>query len=462
MEKTRREKDLIGELDVPLDVYWGINTQRAIMNFQISGRQFPHEFITALAQVKRACLTANIASKKVDKKIGATIGKAIDEILKERKMLDQFPIDIFQTGSGTQTNTNMNEVLSNRANEILGQPRGSKSPVHPNDTVNASQSSNDVIPTAMHIATLNTIRDFLLGPLKSLRRTLESKIDEFEGIVKVGRTHLQDAVPIRLSTEFAVYKKQVETFIAKDLSSVIETLSVLPIGGTALGTGLNTPEGFAEKAVKELSKIVGMNFTVNPIKAEGIASHIPMVRASAAMRNLALSCMKMANDIRWMGSGPRAGLGELLLPQNEPGSSIMPGKVNPTQSEALIQVCLQVLGNDATIASAEGFGSILDLNMCKPVMIVNLLDSIKLLGAGIKSFTEHCLKGISVNRQQIEHQLEHSLMLVTRLSPTIGYDRAAEIAKRAYNEGKTIKEVILEEGLEVADLDELLDPSKMV
>ncbi|MDH4212533.1 MAG: class II fumarate hydratase [Candidatus Thorarchaeota archaeon] len=462
MEKTRREKDSIGELDVPLDVYWGINTQRAILNFKISGRQFPHEFIIALAQVKRACLTANIASKKIDKKIGVAIGKAIDEILKEGKLLDQFPIDIFQTGSGTQTNSNMNEVLSNRANEILGQPKGYKSPVHPNDTVNASQSSNDVIPTAMYIAVLNTIRDSLLSPLKHLRRALEEKINEFEGIVKVGRTHLQDAVPIGLSTEFAVYKKQVETFIAKDLSSVIETLSILPIGGTALGTGLNAPDGFAEKAVKELSKIVGMNFTVNPIKAEGIASHIPIVRASAAMRNLALSCMKMANDIRWMGSGPRAGLGELLLPQNEPGSSIMPGKVNPTQSEALIQVCLQVIGNDATIAAAEGFGSILDLNVCKPVMIVNLLDSIKLLGAGIKSFTEHCLKGLSANRQQIEYQLERSLMLVTRLSPTIGYDRASEIAKKAYSEGKTIREVIIEEGIEIADLDDLLDPSKMV
>jgi fumarate hydratase class II len=462
MEKTRRETDTIGELDVPLDVYWGINTQRAILNFKISGRQFPKEFIIALAQVKRACLTANIALKKVDKKIGAAIGQAVDEILKEGKLLDQFPIDIFQTGSGTQTNTNMNEVLSNRANEILGQPRGSKSPVHPNDTVNASQSSNDVIPTAMYIATLNTIRDSLLSPLKHLRRALEAKIEEFNGIVKVGRTHLQDAVPIGLSTEFAVYKKQVETFIAKDLSSVIETLSILPIGGTALGTGINTPEGFAERVVKELSKIVGMNFTVNPVKAEGIASHIPIVRTSAALRNLALSCMKMANDIRWMGSGPRAGLGELLLPQNEPGSSIMPGKVNPTQSEALIQVCLQVIGNDATIAAAEGFGSILDLNVCKPVMIVNLLDSIKLLGAGITSFTEHCLKGLKVNRENIEHQLERSLMVVTRLSPEIGYDRASEIAKKAYNKGKTIREVILEEDIEIKNLDELLDPSKMV
>jgi fumarate hydratase class II len=462
MEKTRRETDAIGELDVPFDVYWGINTQRAIINFKISGRQLPRELIIALAQVKRACLTANIATKKVDKKIGAAIGQAIDEILKEGKLLDQFPIDIFQTGSGTQTNTNMNEVLSNRANEILGQPKGSKSPVHPNDTVNASQSSNDVIPTAMYIAALNTIRDSLLSPLKYLRRALEAKINEFDGVVKVGRTHLQDAVPIGLSTEFAVYKKQVETFIARDLSSAIETLSILPIGGTALGTGLNAPIGFAEKAVKELSKIVGMNFTVNPVKAEGIASHIPIVRTSAALRNLALSCMKMANDIRWMGSGPRAGLGELLLPQNEPGSSIMPGKVNPTQSEALIQVCLQVIGNDATIAAAEGFGSILDLNVCKPVMIVNLLESIKLLGAGITSFTEHCLKGLQVNRTNIEHQLERSLMVVTRLSPEIGYDRASEIAKRAYKEGKTIREVVIEEGLEITNIDELLDPSKMV
>jgi fumarate hydratase class II len=461
MPKTRRETDSIGNLDIPSDVYWGINTQRALMNFRISGRVFPKEFIIALAQVKKACLIANMAAKKIDKKTGAAINQAIDEILKENKFLDQFPIDVFQTGSGTQTNVNMNEVLSNRANEILGQPRGTKSPVHPNDTVNASQSSNDVIPTAMHIAALNTIRDALLGPLKHLRRTLDEKIAEFEDVVKVGRTHLQDAVPIRLSTEFAVYKHQVETFIAKDLGSVIESLSILSIGGTALGTGLNTPEGFAERVVKELNKIVGMNFSVNPVKAEGIASHAAIVRASSAFRNLALACMKMANDIRWMGTGPRAGLGELLLPENEPGSSIMPGKVNPTQSEALIQVCLQVIGNDATIAAAEGYGSILDLNVCKPIMISNLLDSIKLLGAGITSFTEHCLKGLKANRENIQHQLERSLMVVTRLSPIIGYDKAAEIAKRAHSEGKTIREVIVEEGIEIKDLDDFLDASKM-
>jgi fumarate hydratase class II len=462
MAKTRRETDSIGELGVPAEVYWGINTQRALINFKISGRILPTEFIIALAQVKKACLAANIASKKVDRKLGTAVNQAIDEILKEHKYLDQFPIDIFQTGSGTQTNVNMNEVLSNRANEILGQPRGTKSPVHPNDTVNASQSSNDVIPTAMHIAALNTIRDSLLGPMKHLRRALDEKIAEFEDVVKVGRTHLQDAVPIGLSTEFAVYKRQVETFIAKDLSSVIETLSILPIGGTALGTGLNAPEGFAERAVKELSKIVGMNFSVNPVKAEGIASHIAIVRASAALRNLAFACMKMANDIRWMGSGPRAGLGELLLPENEPGSSIMPGKINPTQSEALIQVCLQVIGNDTTIAVAEGYGSILDLNVCKPVMISNLLDSMKLLGAGIESFTEHCLRGLGVNKEHIHQQLDRSLMIVTRLSPVIGYDKAAEIAKRAYHEGKTIREVIIEEGIEINGLDSLLDPSKMV
>ena len=462
MEKTRREKDSIGELDVPLDVYWGINTQRALLNFRISGRTFPNEFIIALAQVKRACLTANMTLAKVDKKTGAAIGQAIDEILKAGKHLDEFPIDIFQTGSGTQTNINMNEVLSNRANEILGKPRGSTSPVHPNDTVNASQSSNDVIPTAMHIAALTTIQASLLRSLTYLTSSLEAKIGEFEGILKVGRTHLQDAVPIPLSTEFAVYKRTIEISIAKDLKSVTETLSVLPLGGTALGTGINAPEGFAERAVKELSKIVGINFTVNPVKAEGIASHIPIVRASAALRNVALACMKMANDIRWMGSGPRAGLGELRLPENEPGSSIMPGKVNPTQAEALIQVCMQVIGNDAAIAAAEGYGSVLDLNVCKPVMIVNLLDSIKLLAAGIESFTENCLKGLKANREHMSHQLERSLMLVTTLSPIIGYDRASSVAKKAYTEGKTIREVILEEGIEIDNLDELLDPSKMV
>jgi len=462
MQRTRREKDSIGELDVPADVYWGINTQRAIMNFKISGKKLPKEFILSLAHVKKACLLANMALKKIDETIGDALGQAVDEIINDEKFLDQFPIDVFQTGSGTQTNVNMNEVLSNRANEILGHPKGTKSPVHPNDHANASQSSNDVIPTAMHVAAAFAFRNDLMESITLLSNTLDDKIEEFRGIVKVGRTHLMDAVPIPLSTEFEVYKRQIETSIKWDLNPVWESLMVVPIGGTALGTGLNTPKGFAERTVKELQKITGFKFRVNPVPAEGISSHLAILRASAAMRTVALSCIKMANDIRWMGSGPRAGLGELFLPENEPGSSIMPGKVNPTQSEALIQVCMQVIGNDATIAAGQGYGSILDLNMSKPLMIINLLESIKLLGAGITSFTENCLKGVKVNETRIKQQLDQSLMLATRLTPVIGYDRAAEIAKKALRDGKTIREVIREEKIEIENLDELLDPSKMV
>jgi fumarate hydratase class II len=463
LEKTRREKDAIGELDVSADVYWGINTQRALMNFQISGRRFSPEFIHALAMVKKACLIANKAEKLISQEIYDALETAIDEVL-DGKFLDQFPIDVYQTGSGTQTNMNMNEVLSNRANEILGHPRGTKSPVHPNNTVNMSQSSNDVIPTAMHISALSMIRSHLIPSLDRLRIVLGEKIDEFDGIVKVGRTHLQDAVPIPLSTEFSVYKSQIETSLSQDLSSVVETLEVLSIGGTALGTGLNTPKNFAKRTVKELSKLMGgYSFKVNPVKAEGIASHNSIVRASSALRNIALTCLKMANDIRWMGSGPRAGLGELILPSNEPGSSIMPGKVNPTQSEALIQVCLQVIGNDATIAAAEGHGSILDLNVTKPVMIVNLLESIRLLSRGMDSFRTNCLEGLRVDEEQIRKQLERSLMIVTRLSPIIGYDKASDIAKKAHEKGKTIREIVVESGIEIeGDLDDILDPSKMV
>ena len=462
MAKTRIEEDAIGKLEVPSDVYWGINTQRALMNFKISGRRFPEEFILALAQVKKACLVANVAEKKVDKELAKAIDSAIDEILIEGKFLDQFPIDVFQTGSGTQTNMNMNEVLANRANEILGHPKGTKSPVHPNDTVNASQSSNDVIPTAMHVSALKMITESLLPAIDVLKYALDEKIKEFRDIVKVGRTHLQDAVPIPLSTEFQVYREQIESSIKFSLDPAIEGLEIIPIGGTALGTGLNAPAGFAEKTVTELGRIVGIAFKLDPVQAEGISSHNAIVRTSAALRSLALTCMKLANDVRWMSSGPRAGLGELLIPENEPGSSIMPGKINPTQSEALIQVCLQIIGNDATIAAAEGFGSVLDLNVTKPLMITTLLESIKILSAGIESFTEHCLLGLKVNREHVRQQLERSLMLVTRLSPIIGYDKASELAKRAHHEGKTIREVIEEEQIKIDNLDELLDPSKMV
>jgi len=456
----RIEKDVLGELEVPTDVYWGINTQRAIKNFQISGKKFPEIFIRSLAQLKKACLLANIELSLIDKNNGNAIDDALNEILEESKYLDQFPIDIFQTGSGTQTNMNMNEVLANRANELLGFPMGKKHPIHPNDHVNKGQSSNDVIPSTMHVAALHMIQK-LLPTLERLVESLETKIRKFKDIVKVGRTHLQDAVPIPLSLEFEVYKKQIETNIER-LRSACNELYYIPIGGTALGTGLNAHEDFAKLTIAHLSKITNLPFKNNPVKAEGIASHNTIVKVSGDLRLLSLSLLKMANDIRWMGSGPRAGLSELELPKNEPGSSIMPGKVNPTQSEALIQVCLQVLGNDSVISFGEAYGSILDLNVCKPVMIVNLLESIDILIGGINSFIDHCLIDLRANEEQINNQLEEMLMTITNLAPIIGYDKCSEIAQKAYKEGKTCKKVIKEMGLNIDNLDELLDPKNIV
>ena len=456
----RTEKDVLGELEVPSDVYWGINTQRAIQNFKISGKTFPKIFIISLGQLKKACLLANLELGVIDKEIGEAILKAVNEILNENKLLDQFPIDIYQTGSGTQTNMNMNEVLANRASQILGFPIGKKHPVHPNDHVNKSQSSNDVIPSTMHISTVHMIQK-LIPVLNSLKEVLTSKIEEFEGIVKVGRTHLQDAVPIPLSLEFKVYKKQIELNIER-LNQVLDELFYISIGGTAVGTGLNAHKDFDKLTVSHLSKITSLSFKINPVKAEGISSHNTIVYASSTLKLLALSLLKMANDIRWMSSGPRAGLSELILPQNEPGSSIMPGKINPTQSEALIQVCLQVIGNDSIVTSGEMYGSILDLNMSKPLMIVNVLESIDILIGGINSFVGNCLVGIKVNAEQIDSNLEQMLMLVTNLTPIIGYDKCSEIAQRAYKEGKTCKVVIKEMGLKIDNLDELLDPKNMV
>ncbi|MCK4479589.1 MAG: class II fumarate hydratase [Candidatus Lokiarchaeota archaeon] len=456
----RIEKDVLGEIEVPSNVYWGINTQRAIKNFQISGKTFPQVFITALAQLKKACLLANMGLDLINKDNGNAVLQAINEILKENKHLDQFPIDIFQTGSGTQTNMNMNEVLANRANEILGYPMGKKNPVHPNDHVNKAQSSNDVIPSTMHIAALHMTQK-LLTTLEKLIEHLDNKIKEFKDIIKVGRTHLQDAVPIPLSLEFEVYKKQIKTNIER-LKNACNELYFVPIGGTALGTGLNAHKDFATLTVSHLSKITNLPFKVNPVKAEGIASHNTIVNLSGNLRSLALSLLKMANDIRWMGSGPRAGLSELKLPQNEPGSSIMPGKINPTQSEALIQVCLQVIGNDSVVSFGEAYGSILDLNVCKPIMIINLLESIEIIIGGIKSFIDHCLSGLEANTMQINKNLDGMLMIVTNLTPIIGYDKCSEIAQRAYKEGKTCKVVIKEMGLKIDNLDELLDPKKMV
>ncbi|MCK4779057.1 MAG: class II fumarate hydratase, partial [Candidatus Lokiarchaeota archaeon] len=439
---------------------WGVNTQRAIENFQISGKTFPQIFIISLAQLKKACLLVNLELDLIDREKGDAILQAVNEILEYNKYLDQFPIDIFQTGSGTQTNMNMNEVLANRANQILGHQMGKKHPIHPNDHVNKGQSSNDVIPTAMHISTLHSIQK-LFPILERLIEQLDKKIIEFKDIVKVGRTHLQDAVPIPLSLEFKVYKRQIEVNIER-LRNTCQELYYIPIGGTALGTGLNTHRDFAELTVSQLSKITDLPFKVNPVKAEGIASHNTIVKVSSNLRLLSLSLLKMANDIRWMGSGPRAGLSELRLPQNEPGSSIMPGKINPTQSEALIQVCLQVIGNDSVVSFGEAYGSLLDLNVCKPVMIINVLESIEILIGGINSFIDHCLVGLEANTEQINEYLERMLMIVTNLTPIIGYDKSSEIAQRAYKEGKTCKQVIKEMGLKIDNLDELLDPKKMV
>ncbi|MHA1266902.1 MAG: class II fumarate hydratase [Candidatus Helarchaeota archaeon] len=461
-KEVRKERDFLGELEIPADAYWGTTTQRALKNFQISGKTFPKQFILSLITIKKACLMANRELNNIDENKAHAMFQAIEEILVEEKYLDQFPLDIFQTGSGTQLNMNANEVIANRANELLGQPLGSKVPVHPNDHVNKSQSSNDVIPAAMHLAALTQIHAHLFPALNNVSELLEKKIEEFKGIVKVGRTHLQDAVPIPLSLEFEVYLRQIER--SRDrLDDVCEELLFLPLGGTALGTGINADKRFGEIAIRYLRDLTGFPFLLNPVQAEGIATHNVLVQASGTLRQLALTLLKMANDIRWMGSGPRAGLGELILPMNEPGSSIMPGKVNPTQAEALIQVCLQVFGNDTTISFAEGYSSLLDLNVAKPLMIVALLDSIHILAGGINSFVKHCLLGLEANISQINQQLEHLLMVVTNLVPQIGYDKAAELAKSAYEQGKTIKEVIRDKGIKIeGDLDELLDPRKMI
>lgn len=459
--KMRKERDVLGEVEVPKNAYWGIATQRAIQHFQISGRRFPSSFVRALAEVKKACVKTNLQLGNIDEKSGRAIVAAIEEVL-EGKYSEQFPLDVFQTGSATQFNMNMNEVLANRANEILGYPLGKRFPVHPNDHVNKSQSSNDVIPTAMHVSALELLGSGLFPALERLRKSLRKKIREFEHVVKVARTHLQDAVPIRLSTEFEVYERQVAAN-RRRLKSACSELYFVPLGGTVVGTGIDADRNFGMLAVSYLTEITGAPFKLNPVKAEGIASHSSIVETSGALRLLALSILKMANDIRWMGSGPNAGLGELTLPSNEPGSSIMPGKVNPTQAEALIQVCLQVIGNDVTISFAEGFGSMLDLNVAKPLMIVNLLDSIALLAKGINSFVRYCLNGLKANADHINSQLEKNLMVITNLVPLIGYDKASEIARRASRTGKTMKQTMLEMGLKIkGNLDDLLDPRKMV
>ena len=458
----RIEKDVLGEIKVPNNAYWGVNTQRAIDNFQISNKRFSKNFIQSLAEVKKAALLANNDLGSISEEKFKAILQAIDEILNQQMYFDQFPIDVFQTGSGTQMNMNMNEVLANRANEILGYEKGKKSPVHPNDDVNMSQSSNDVIPTAMHVSALHSMKEKLFPTLDKVQAALDQKIEDFKDVLKVGRTHLQDAVPIPLSLEFKVYKQQIEINRGR-FKSDYDELRAIALGGTVLGTGINATKEFQDLVIKKLNEVTGFSLRAKEVLAEGIASHNTIVKLSSTIHLLALTLIKMANDIRWMGSGPRAGLSELILPANEPGSSIMPGKINPTQSEALIQVCLHIMGNYTSISNSEMMGSILDLNICKPIMIHNLLESIDLICNGIDSFIDKCLVGLEVNQSKIKDDLDNLLMIATNLNPYIGYDKASEIAQKAYHEGKNIKQVVLEMGLKFEeDLDKILDPKRTI
>ncbi len=456
----RKEKDALGEVLVPEDRYFGAQTQRASQNFKIGSERFPAEMISAHALVKKAAARVNKSLGLLDEQIARAIEQAADEVI-AGKWDDHFPLVIWQSGSGTQFNMNVNEVIANRAIELLGGTIGTKHPVHPNDHVNMSQSTNDTVPTSMHIAAVLAIKKNLLPSLKQLQEALEKKADEFKDIVKIGRTHLQDATPLTLGQEFSGYAAQIE--VAREaIENSLNHLLELPIGGTAVGTGLNTREGYDRKMVEEISLITGEPFKLARNKFAGLAAHDAIVEVSGALKVLGAALMKIANDIRWLASGPRSGLGEITLPANEPGSSIMPGKINPTQSEMVTMVVCQVYGNDATIAMAGSQGNF-ELNVFKPVIAYNLLQSINLLADASRSFREKCVVGIQANRIKIQANLENSLMLVTALNRHIGYDKAAEIALKAYREEKTLKQAALELGyLTEEQFEAWVRPEKMI
>ncbi|KAL0092921.1 fumarate hydratase [Phycomyces blakesleeanus] len=437
----RIEKDTFGELNVPIDVYWGAQTQRSLQNFDIGGpsERMPPALIKGMAILKKAAAKINM-EYGLDASVGEAIIKATDEVI-AGKLDAHFPLVVWQTGSGTQSHMNVNEVLSNRAIEILGGTLGSKTPVHPNDHVNMSQSSNDSFPTAMHIAAVLEIRERLLPALDTLKDAIKAKSDEFDNIIKIGRTHLQDATPLTLGQEFSGYVQQL-TYGIQRIQNTLPRLSRLAQGGTAVGTGLNARPGFDVKVAEVVSELTGYPFETAPNKFEALACNDAIVEAHGALNTVAVSLMKIANDIRLLGSGPRCGLGELSLPENEPGSSIMPGKVNPTQCEAMTMVCCQVMGNNTTISIAGSNGHF-ELNVFKPVMIKNLLQSIRLLSDASRSFTNNCVVGIVANRQKIKAIMNESLMLVTALNPHIGYDKAAQCAKKAHKEGTTLLEAAL-------------------
>ena len=457
---TRVETDSMGAIEVPSERYWGAQTQRSLIHFDIGQDVMPREMIRALGILKRAAAEVNRALGKLPEDKARLIVAAAQEVM-DGKLDDHFPLRIWQTGSGTQTNMNANEVISNRAIEMAGGQMGGKKPVHPNDDVNLSQSSNDTFPTAMHIAAVEQIQHKLIPAVTTLRNALDAKAKEFASIVKIGRTHLMDAVPLTLGQEFSGYVAQLDQDLER-LRSVLPHLFELALGGTAVGTGLNTHPEFAARGAARIAELTGLPFTSAPNMFAALASHDAIVMASGALKTLACSLMKIANDIRWLGSGPRCGLGELILPANEPGSSIMPGKVNPTQSEAMTMVCVQVIGNDTAISVAGTQGNF-ELNVFKPVMIHNLLHSIRLLADACRSFTEHCAVGIEANREQIEQSVKNSLMLVTALNPRIGYDKAAKVAKKAYEERITLREACLQLGfLSGEEFDALVRPEKML
>jgi fumarate hydratase class II len=458
--RTRVESDTMGEIEVPFDCYWGAQTQRSIQNFRIGGERLPPAVIKAFGIQKLASARANMALGKLDKKLGEAICTAAKEVA-DGKLLDEFPLVVWQTGSGTQSNMNANEVIAGRANEILGGTRGGKSPVHPNDHCNMSQSSNDSFPAVMHIAAAQLIHGETIPALARLHTALAAKAKEFAQIIKIGRTHLMDATPLTLGQEFSGYAAQTERGIGR-LRNTLPNLYELAQGGTAVGTGLNAAAGFADAFAKETAAITGLPFVSAENKFEGMAAHDAIVEASGALNVVAVSLMKIANDIRLMGSGPRCGFGELRLPANEPGSSIMPGKVNPTQAEAMTMVCAQVMGNHVTVTIAGSNGHF-ELNVFKPVLIYNLLQSAKLIGDSCDSFTDNCVTGIEADTGRIAELMRSSLMLVTALNPHIGYDNAAKVAKKAFAENTTLKKAAVTLGLLTAEqFDQWVKPEDML
>ncbi|SDL04334.1 class II fumarate hydratase [Paracoccus chinensis] len=460
MTDTRTETDSFGPLDVPSDKYWGAQTQRSLGNFKIGWEKQPVAIVRALGVVKQAAAQVNMATGNLDPKIGEAMVQAAGEVI-EGKLDDHFPLVVWQTGSGTQSNMNANEVISNRAIEILGGEMGSKKPVHPNDHVNMGQSSNDTFPTAMHVAIGMVARDVLLPGLEHLAKALEAKRDEFKDIIKIGRTHTQDATPLTLGQEFSGYAHQVRMGIER-VKLALPQIYELAQGGTAVGTGLNTKKGWDTAIAAEIAKITGLPFVTAPNKFEALAAHDAMVFFHGALKTIAGSLFKIANDLRLLGSGPRSGLGELILPENEPGSSIMPGKVNPTQAEALTMVCAHVMGNDAAVGFAGSQGHF-ELNVYNPMMSYNVLQSMQLLGDAAVSFTDNMVVGTQANIPRIEKLMKESLMLVTALAPTIGYDNATKVAKTAHKNGTTLREEAVGLGYVTAEeFDRIVRPEQMV